>query len=103
LGIGIFNANRELWKIQSKDTIYEFNTKLLRNFVVETVHWEIQNRLIVVLQNARERGEHVDLQDSLQRFSFDNICRVVWVDPDFLHPSLPTSRFAEAFDCVIEI
>jgi cytochrome P450 len=104
LGRGIFNADGELWKIQRKAAIYEFNTKSLRNFVVETVQWEIQNRLVVVLQNASERGEPVDLQDILQRFSFDNICRVAFgVDPGCLQPSLPTSRFAEAFDCATEI
>jgi cytochrome P450 len=104
LGRGIFNADGELWKMQRKAATYEFNTKSLRSFVVETVQWEIRNRLMVVLHNACQRGEPVDLQDILQRFSFDNICRVAFgVDPRCLDPSLPTSRIAEAFDSATEI
>lgn len=104
LGRGIFNADGELWKMQRKVTTYEFNTKSLRSFVVETVQWEIRSRLMVVLHNACQQGETVDLQDILQRFSFDNICRVAFgVDPGCLHPSLPATRIAEAFDSATEI
>eukprot|EP01018_Ginkgo_biloba_P035877 Gb_20510 [translate_table: standard] len=104
LGNGIFNADGELWKMQRKAASHEFNTKSLRNFVVETVQWEIRNRLMVVLSNACERGESLDLQEILQRFAFDNICRVAFgADPGCLHPSLPTSRFQQAFDDATEI
>eukprot|EP01018_Ginkgo_biloba_P035896 Gb_13770 [translate_table: standard] len=104
LGSGIFNVDGELWKMQRKVASHEFNTKSLRNFVMETVQWEIRNRLMVVLWNACERGESLDLQDILQRFAFDNICRVAFgVDPGCLHPSLPTSPFAQAFDDATDI
>eukprot|EP01018_Ginkgo_biloba_P035892 Gb_02832 [translate_table: standard] len=104
LGRGIFNVDGELWKMQRKAASHEFNTKSLRNFMVETVQWEIRSRLMVVLRNACERGESLDLQDILQRFAFDNICGVAFgVDPGCLHPSLPSSRFAEAFDDATDI
>eukprot|EP01018_Ginkgo_biloba_P035856 Gb_36523 [translate_table: standard] len=104
LGKGIFNVDGDLWKMQRKAASHEFNTKSLRNFVVETVQWEIRNCLMVVLWNACERGESLDLQDILQRFAFDNICRVAFgVDPGCLHPSLPTSRFAHAFEDAADI
>lgn len=46
----------------------------------------------------------MDLQDILERFSFDNICRNAFgVDPGCLHSSLPATRIAEAFDCATEI
>eukprot|EP00253_Pinus_taeda_P020459 PITA_20459 len=68
LGKGIFNTDGELWKMQRKAASYEFNTKSLRNFVVEAVQWEIKNRLMVVLKSACEGGEIIDLQDVLMRF-----------------------------------
>ncbi|GLJ48912.1 hypothetical protein SUGI_1031760 [Cryptomeria japonica] len=84
--------------MQRKTASYEFNTKSLRSFVVETVQWEIRNRLVPVLSSASKTGRSLDLQDVLQRFGFDNICRVAFgVDPACLLPSMPTSPFAEAF------
>lgn len=104
MGKGIFNTDGELWKMQRKAASYEFNTKSLRNFVVEAVQWEIKNRLMVVLKSACEGGEIIDLQDVLMRFSFDNICKVAFgVDPGCLHPSLPRSQFAEAFNDALDI
>eukprot|EP01018_Ginkgo_biloba_P035873 Gb_08312 [translate_table: standard] len=102
---GIFNVDGEQWKMQRKAASHEFNTKSIRNFVVETVQWEIRNRFMAVLSNACEREESLDLQDVLQRFAFDNICRVAFgVDPGCLHPSLPTSRrLREAIQVVDEL
>ncbi|XP_058107352.1 cytochrome P450 CYP94D108-like [Magnolia sinica] len=82
LGGGIFNSDGELWKVQRKTASFEFNTKSLRNFAVETVHFEIQHRLLPLLQKSSENGETVDLQDILERFSFDNVCKVAFnADP----------------------
>ncbi|GLJ48928.1 hypothetical protein SUGI_1032160 [Cryptomeria japonica] len=104
LGRGILNVDGELWKMQRKTASYEFNTKSLRSFVVETVQWEIQNRLLPVLTNASKMGKSLDLQDILERFAFDNICSVAFgVDPACLLPSMPTPPFAKAFDDATEI
>ena len=106
LGRGIFNADGELWKMQRKTASFEFNTKSLRNFVVETVQWEIRNRLVPVLTNTAETGESIDLQDVFQRFGFDNICRVAFgMDPAcLLIPSMPTTLpFAKAFHDATEL
>lgn len=41
----------------------------------------------------------LDLQEILQRFAFDNVCKIAFgFDPACLLPSLPQSRFAEAFE-----
>jgi len=77
LGHGIFNSDGEDWKWQRKAASFEFNKKSLRNFVVEVVHFEILNRLLPILNQAAEKGVKVELQDVLERFGFDNICRVV--------------------------
>ncbi|KAF3327288.1 cytochrome P450 94A1 [Carex littledalei] len=78
LGHGLFNSDDEDWKWQRKTASYEFNKKSMRHFVVETVHWEISNRLLPILNQAAEKGVKIDLQDVVERFAFDNICRVVF-------------------------
>uniref|UniRef100_A0A0E0JPX6 Cytochrome P450 n=1 Tax=Oryza punctata TaxID=4537 RepID=A0A0E0JPX6_ORYPU len=59
LGHGIFNSDGEQWLWQRKAASYEFNKRSLRNFVVDTVRSE-------------------DVQSMLERFAFDNICRLVF-------------------------
>ncbi|XP_030508475.2 cytochrome P450 CYP94D108 [Cannabis sativa] len=85
LGGGIFNSDHERWKVQRKAVSHEFSTKSLRNFVVESVVFEIETRLLPILQKASETGEIIDLQDVLERFAFDNICKLAFdVDPGCL-------------------
>ncbi|KAG8373659.1 hypothetical protein BUALT_Bualt11G0047200 [Buddleja alternifolia] len=83
LGKGIFNADGELWKIQRKTASYEFNTKSLRNFVMKNISTELQTRLIPVLEKVSvETNRILDFQDIMERFAFDNICKVAFnVDP----------------------
>uniref|UniRef100_A0A2N9ESI9 Cytochrome P450 n=1 Tax=Fagus sylvatica TaxID=28930 RepID=A0A2N9ESI9_FAGSY len=59
LGCGIFNSDAELWKVQRKAASYEFNTKSLRNFVMENVTVEINTRLLPILSKASQtqRGD----------------------------------------------
>ncbi|GMN66888.1 hypothetical protein TIFTF001_035951 [Ficus carica] len=82
LGQGIFNSDGDIWKVQRKTASYEFNTKSLRNFVMENVTVEIKTRLVPGLEKATETGQVLDMQDVLERFAFDNICKVSFnVDP----------------------
>ncbi|MED6112945.1 hypothetical protein PIB30_066368 [Stylosanthes scabra] len=82
LGQGIFNSDGDLWKLQRKTASYEFNTKSLRNFAIQNVTVEIQTRLIPLLQRASESESVLDLQDILERFAFDNICKLAFnADP----------------------
>jgi cytochrome P450 len=82
LGRGIFNSDGELWRVQRKTASYEFNTKSLRNFVMENVEVEISTRLVPILAKASKTKQVLDLQDMLERFAFDNICKVAFnVDP----------------------
>ncbi|KAJ3679765.1 hypothetical protein LUZ60_017776 [Juncus effusus] len=78
LGHGIFNSNGEHWKWQRKTAIFLFNKRSLRNFVVETVHDEMTNRLLPMLDRAVDRGGLVELADLLERFSLDNIFKVAF-------------------------
>ncbi|KAA8518749.1 hypothetical protein F0562_016477 [Nyssa sinensis] len=100
LGQGIFNSDGELWKVQRKTASYEFNTKSLRNFVMDNVTVEIRNRLIPILQKSAETNQVLDIQDVLERFAFDNICKVAFnVDPACLGGDGTTGgEFMRAFE-----
>lgn len=100
LGCGIFNSDGEIWKIQRKTASYEFNTKSLRNFVMDNVTVELQTRFIPILKRAAGTNRVHDLQDLLERFAFDNICKVAFnVDPGCLGGDGTAGReFMKAFE-----
>ncbi|KAI3771918.1 hypothetical protein L6452_03090 [Arctium lappa] len=100
LGHGIFNSDGEPWKSQRKTASYEFNTRSLRNFVMETAAVELQTRFIPILETAADSEQVVDLQELLERYSFDNICKVAFnVDPGCLAGDGNSgSEFMAAFD-----
>ncbi|RVW15872.1 Cytochrome P450 94A1 [Vitis vinifera] len=117
LGRGIFNSDADLWKVQRKTASYEFNTKSLRNFVFESVTVETQTRLVPILKKAAETGRVLDVQDILERFAFDNVCKLAFnVDPaclggdataggDFMRAfedaaTLSSGRFMYAFQSI---
>nr|TKR98009.1 hypothetical protein D5086_0000208070 [Populus alba] len=72
LGRGIFNSDGELWRVQRKTASYEFNTKSLRNFVMENVEVEISTRLVPILAKASKTKQVLDLQDILERKDEDS-------------------------------
>jgi cytochrome P450 len=100
LGTGIFNADGEEWKIQRKIASHEFSTKSLKNFVAKSVSVELQERLIPILESAAQTGRVLDLHAILERFAFDNICKVAFnVDPGCLQGDRKTcGDFMQAFD-----
>ena len=99
LGGGIFNADGDNWKFQRQVSSHEFNTKSLRKFIETVVDAELSDRLIPILSMAAANNSVLDFQDILQRFAFDNICKIAFgYDPDYLLPSLPQAKFAVAFE-----
>ncbi|KAM7501432.1 hypothetical protein LguiB_000336 [Lonicera macranthoides] len=104
LGNGIFNADGQVWKFQRQVSSHEFNTKSLRNFVENVVDTELNQRLIPILAAAASNQTVLDFQDILQRFAFDNICKIAFgYDPAYLLPSLPQAKFAIAFEEAVRI
>ncbi|KAM3391638.1 hypothetical protein ACQJBY_012994 [Aegilops geniculata] len=107
LGHGILNVDGQGWRAQRKAASYEFNTRSLRLFVARTVHAELHGRLLPLLRRAAGSGCRLDLQDTLERYAFDNICRVAFDhDPRQLPDgdaagsaatATESSRFADAF------
>ncbi|GJY63700.1 cytochrome P450 94A1-like protein [Tanacetum coccineum] len=100
LGRGIFNAEGESWRAQRKIASYEFNTRSLRNFVMETASVELHDRFIPVLEKAADMNQVVDLQDLLERYTFDNICKVAFnTDPACLtDEGTSGTEFMRAFE-----
>ncbi|GLT34153.1 hypothetical protein SLA2020_086880 [Shorea laevis] len=100
LGKGIFNSDGELWKLQRKTASYEFNTKSLRIFIMENVRVELYTRLIPILTEAVQSHRIHDLQDILERFAFDYICKLAFnFDPGCLGGTTKTGReFMRAFE-----
>ncbi|KAK8532519.1 hypothetical protein V6N13_131839 [Hibiscus sabdariffa] len=99
LGNGIFNADGDSWKFERQVSSHEFNTKSLRKFVETVVDAELHDRLVPMLSDAVSGNKVLDLQDVLQRFAFDNVCRIAFGhDPACLLPSLPQTQFADAFE-----
>lgn len=104
LGHGIFNVDGEEWKLQRHVASHEFSTKSLRKFVEQVVDTELDHRLVPILAQAADNGMVFDLQDLLQRFAFDNICKIAFgYDSALLLPSLPDSPFADAFETAVAI
>ncbi|CAK9872968.1 unnamed protein product [Sphagnum jensenii] len=99
LGRGIFSVDGELWKLQRKVAICEFTTRSLRNFMQQIVQVELDTRFMPLLSHSCSAGVVVDLQDLLNRFTFDTICKLAFgFDPECLQISLPAVEFAHAFD-----
>ncbi|KAI3463956.1 hypothetical protein Pfo_020619 [Paulownia fortunei] len=104
LGDGIFNSDGEKWKFQRQVSSHEFNTKSLRKFVETVVDSELSDRLIPILKSAAANKTVLDFQDILQRFAFDNICKIAFgYDPGYLSPSLPQEEFALAFEKAVKL
>ncbi|XP_039127012.1 cytochrome P450 94A1-like [Dioscorea cayenensis subsp. rotundata] len=76
LGQSITSSDGEQWKHQRKAGSMEFSKKSLKDAVVDTVQWGIENRLLPLLRRAEVRDEILDLQDILECFGFDNICKL---------------------------
>ncbi|KAK3407202.1 hypothetical protein EUGRSUZ_K03294 [Eucalyptus grandis] len=106
LGEEIFNIDGESWKFQRQVASHKFNTRSLQKFVETIVDAELNDRLMPLLAFAAKSGSVIDMQDILQRFAFDNICKIVFgYDAEYLSPSLPQPRakFAEAFEDAVRI
>ncbi|CAI0394384.1 unnamed protein product [Linum tenue] len=108
LGDGIFNADGDTWswKSQCQLSSHEFNTKSLHKFVKIVAVIELSTRLIPTLYTAATNKATLDLQDVLQRFAFDNICKIAFsYDPTNLAPTLPEARFVDvdAFENAVRI
>ncbi|KAK9059873.1 hypothetical protein SSX86_020577 [Deinandra increscens subsp. villosa] len=98
LGDGIFNVDGELWEIHRKVT-----TSVLKHArfhsLWQTILWnKVEKGLLPVLESISKQGKEMDLQDIFERFSFDNICKLLLDhDPKSLSLDLPYIPYLKAF------
>ncbi|XP_021861292.2 cytochrome P450 CYP94D108-like [Spinacia oleracea] len=102
---GIFNADGPLWRLQRKIASFTFNMRTLRNFLLHSVQVEITTRLIPILEDVSKSSRILDFQDVLERFAFDNVCKLAFnVDPGCLNRTGSNeSEFMWAFNEATEL
>lgn len=104
LGDGIFNADGDTWQRQRKTASIEFHSTKFRNLTTESLLELVHSRLLVVLEEAFQSSNTIDLQDVLLRLTFDNVCMIAFgVDPGCLRPGLKNIPFAKAFEDATEM
>lgn len=104
LGSGIFNVDGKLWNSQRKLASHEFSTKSLREFMVNVLEEQVENKLFPLLEMVSRNDGVLDLQHVLRSFAFDTICKVaLGFDPCCLDDSKPAQPLADAFDAASEI
>ncbi|WCJ21154.1 cytochrome P450 family 96 subfamily A polypeptide 1 [Euphorbia peplus] len=98
LGDGILAADSDIWKIQRRIVHSLFHNKRFKAAVERILNQKISNGLFPVLENASKLGNVVDLQDIIQRLTFDNICMlIVGFDPECLTVEFPRVAIEKAF------
>ncbi|KAK6149526.1 hypothetical protein DH2020_017051 [Rehmannia glutinosa] len=103
LGDGIFNADFELWEIHRKTTLSLLTHADFSRSLEGTVWNKVKTGLYPVLDSFCKQGTDFDLQDIFQRFTFDNICKLVLdYDPCSLRVDLPYIPCDKAFSDVAE-
>ncbi|XP_016457139.2 cytochrome P450 94B3-like [Nicotiana tabacum] len=104
LGNGIFNVDGEMWYKQRKMVSHEFTARSLRDYVVNALKEEVENKLLPILELMEAENRAFDLQDLLRRLGFDVVCKVsLGFDPCCLNESLSFSPLLDAFERASQI
>ncbi|KDP46411.1 hypothetical protein JCGZ_10251 [Jatropha curcas] len=104
LGNGIFNSDNDSWRIQRRIVHSFLKDKRFELAVKNSMEQKILKGLFLVLDNASKLESEVDMQDVIQRFTFDNICHLVLgFDPTSLCAESHEVAFEKAFDEIEEI
>ncbi|KAJ4848362.1 hypothetical protein Tsubulata_012742 [Turnera subulata] len=99
LGDGIFNSDSDMWKSQRKLAQELISHLLFYKFLVKASLEKVEKGLIPILDHVSKQGLVVDLQDLLQRFTFEATCLVfTGHDPGCLSISFPKVAFSRAVD-----
>ncbi|KAL5818518.1 hypothetical protein ACOSQ4_022360 [Xanthoceras sorbifolium] len=90
LGDAISNSNSDFWKNQRKAALALINNQSFYQFLLKTSRDEVENGMIPILEHVPKKGIYVDLQDLVQRYTFDSTCILVTAyDPGCLSIEFP--------------
>ncbi|GAU41089.1 hypothetical protein TSUD_139920 [Trifolium subterraneum] len=85
LGGSILNSDFHEWKQERIVNQLIFKRKNFQNFFHQSVQKKVKNCLLPFLNDVSETGARLDLQDVLNRFTFDITCNIAFgFDPDCL-------------------
>ncbi|KAJ7974659.1 Cytochrome P450 family protein [Quillaja saponaria] len=98
-GDGIFNTDDEIWR-NNRTMVHSLIKQRKFEFLVEqTIQKKLDSCLIPVLNYASEKARELDLEDVIERFTFDNICSMVLgFDPKCLSIEFPKVAYEKAFN-----
>ncbi|KAH9307072.1 hypothetical protein KI387_011476, partial [Taxus chinensis] len=99
-GHGLFTADGELWKHQRKAMAIILSSTASRDRNFSLLQNLVHEKLLPLLEEAKEQKTVVDLQNILLQFTLDNICLTVF-GRDTGSPNT-AARFASAFDEAIQ-
>ncbi|XP_073125786.1 alkane hydroxylase MAH1-like [Henckelia pumila] len=103
LGDGIFNADYELWEIHRRVTLSFLTNSNFYILLLNSAWGKVETGLMPVLDHFCGQGKDFDLQEIFQRFTFDNICKLVLdYDPGSLCIDLPYIPCEKAFSNSVE-
>ncbi|XP_071904413.1 alkane hydroxylase MAH1-like [Coffea arabica] len=98
LGDGIFNADSELWEAHRKITLSVMRHPNFQKLLETTLRDKLEEGLFPILETCAKTGSQLDLQEIFQRFTFDNISKVLLDhDPGSLSMDLPYIPCEKAF------
>ncbi|KAK7270900.1 hypothetical protein RJT34_26406 [Clitoria ternatea] len=98
LGDGIFRSDSPLWKYNRTLLHSIFKQASFQLFIHKSIMRKIETCLLPFLDHVLKEAMQVDLQDTFQRLTFDNICSIVLgFDPDCLSIDLPEVACERAF------
>ncbi|CAN4118662.1 unnamed protein product [Withania somnifera] len=100
---GIFNVDDELWELHRKTT-KSIMCHAKFQILLERTTWDtIEKRLGPILDAFAKQGKILDLQDVLQRFTFDSITKLLLDhDPRSLSIDLPYLPYEKTFGGAVD-
>ncbi|KAD6453011.1 hypothetical protein R6Q59_015203 [Mikania micrantha] len=105
LGTGVLSSNSNLWSSHRRIATHELISKSFITFVSHTIQSQVSKSLIPHLLKAGNIA--VDLHQVLKRFTFDNMCNIVFgFNPCLLTSNSVGSKyqsFVQAFDTAVEL
>ncbi|GLJ05626.1 hypothetical protein SUGI_0021690 [Cryptomeria japonica] len=98
-GHGIFTSDDELWKRQRKPTVMAVSSSIFKDRNLKMLQKSLQEKLLPLIEELKEKKASVDLQQLLVEFTMDNFFMAIFGRE--AENGTFTSAFDEATECCI--